>query len=168
MNILYCRQEKQACKDELVDTLLPQRCRILGGVARLDYASFHSQMTTAADQGTVNRTGPSTRQRKLIWFYWYLIFVPVTRFSDCAISFRKLSNNWSGTPCADDTRNLLLSHDVIWQLTMHRSLIWLQFVWIHCRKQSIPNHLKLKKYPHFYLTIFCPWLSYCNTHWCGG
>lgn len=64
--ILYCRDEKQACEDERVDSLLPQRCRLSGRLARLDYLLFNSQLTPPTTDS--RRRGRATRQRKLTWF----------------------------------------------------------------------------------------------------
>ncbi|XP_024390189.1 uncharacterized protein [Physcomitrium patens] len=59
------REEKRAYEDECVDLLLPQRCMLSGRLARLDYISFHSQLTssTAGSEVQIRRT---TRQRKPI------------------------------------------------------------------------------------------------------
>lgn len=63
--ILYCREEKQACEDERVDSLLPQRCRLTGRLARLEYFLFHSQLTPPTADSEVGTGGRARRQRKL-------------------------------------------------------------------------------------------------------
>ncbi|KAG0630572.1 hypothetical protein M758_1G188600 [Ceratodon purpureus] len=59
------REEKQVCEDERVSLLLPQRFRLSGRLARLDYLLFQSQLTPSR-AGSEGGTGRATRQRKLI------------------------------------------------------------------------------------------------------